>query len=120
LFPGAIPQSADHRVFLYLLRHIPGKLLIVSDGHPRPSQPRRMGLCATAERALVAGVLPAYAPELTPVEYLWSHWKQHELPNFRPTTFGQLSHYARPALRRMRRRPTLVIAFWQQAELFSL
>src|SRR5436309_3124414 len=64
--------------------------------------------------------LPAYAPELNPVEYLWSHWKQHELPNFCPATFGQLSHYARQALRRMRRRPTLVIAFWQQAELFPM
>jgi hypothetical protein len=31
-----------------------------------------------------------------------------------------LSHHARRALRRMRRRPTLVIAFWQQAELFPL
>jgi hypothetical protein len=34
--------------------------------------------------------------------------------------FGQLSHYARKALRRMRKRPTLVIAFWRQAELFPL
>jgi len=31
-----------------------------------------------------------------------------------------LSHYARQALRRMRKRPALVIAFWQQAELFPL
>jgi hypothetical protein len=59
--------------------------------------------------------LPAYAPELNPVEYLWSHWKQHELPNFCPTTFGQLSQHARQALRRMRRRSTLVIAFWSAA-----
>jgi len=36
--------------------------------------------------------LPAYAPEPNPVEYLWSHWKQHELPNFCPQTFGELSH----------------------------
>src|ERR1700674_2462217 len=57
---------------------------------------------------------------LNPVEYLWSHWKQHELPNFSPSTFGQLSHHARQALRRMRRRPTLVAAFWQQADLFPL
>ena len=64
--------------------------------------------------------LPGYAPELNPVEYLWSHWKQHELPNFCPTTFGQLSYHARQALRRMRRRPTLVRAFWEQAELFPL
>jgi transposase len=31
--------------------------------------------------------LPTYAPELNPVEYLWPHWKQHELPNFCPQTF---------------------------------
>ena len=63
---------------------------------------------------------PGTHEAVNPVEYLWSHWKQHELPNFCPTTFGQLSHYARQALRRMRRRPTLVIAFWQQAELFPM
>ena len=49
---------------------------------------------------------PGYAPS----------WKQHELPNFCPQNFGQLSHYARNALRRMRKRP-LVIAFWGQAKL---
>ena len=52
------------------------------------------------------------------IEYLWSHWKQHELPNFCPQNFWQLSHYARKALRRMRKRATLVTAFWAQAELF--
>jgi transposase len=25
--------------------------------------------------------LPAYAPELNPVEYIWGYCKQHELPN---------------------------------------
>ena len=54
------------------------------------------------------------------MEYLWSHWKQHELPNFCPTTFGQLSHDASQALRRMRKRPTLVIAFWQQTDSVSI
>ena len=34
--------------------------------------------------------------------------------------FRQLSLQARSALRRMRRRPTLVCAFWKQAELFPL
>jgi len=68
----------------------------------------------------VGEFLPGYAPDLNPVEYLWSHWKQHELPNFCPQNFGQLSSYARKALRRMRKRPTLVAAFWRQAELFPL
>jgi|HubBroStandDraft_4_1064222.scaffolds.fasta_scaffold12848_2 hypothetical protein len=34
--------------------------------------------------------------------------------------FGQLSLHARRALQRMRRRPTLVCAFWEQAELCPL
>ena len=62
--------------------------------------------------------LPAYATE--PVEYLWGCWKHHELPNFCPRDFAQLSYHARRALRRMRRRPTLVMAFWEQADLFPL
>jgi hypothetical protein len=68
----------------------------------------------------VVEFLPGYAPELNPVEYRWSHWKQHELPNLCPQNFGQLSRYARQALRRVCIRPTLEIAFWRQAELFLL
>lgn len=35
--------------------------------------------------------LPAYAPELNPVEYLWGYWKVHELPHFCPKTFSELT-----------------------------
>jgi hypothetical protein len=31
-----------------------------------------------------------------------------------------MTHQVRQALRRMRKRPTLVIAFWQQAGLFPM
>jgi transposase len=54
--------------------------------------------------------LPAYAPALNPVEYLWGYWKQHELPNFCPKTFAELSHHAVRALKRMRRLPRLLTA----------
>jgi len=57
--------------------------------------------------------LPAYAPEVNPAEYIWGYWKHHELPNFCPRDFGQLSSQARRALRRMR----LVRSSWRQAEL---
>jgi transposase len=62
--------------------------------------------------------LPAYASGLNPVEYLQSHWKQDDLLNFCPTTFGRLSHHAREALRRMPRRPTLVIAVGNRQTCF--
>src|SRR5438309_1948514 len=61
---------------------------------------------------------PPYAPELNPVEFIWAHWKQHELPNLCPKDYYQLSEAARRTLRRMRRRPRLIAAFWQQASLW--
>jgi len=63
--------------------------------------------------------LPGYAPELNPVEYIWGHLKKQEIPNLFPRELWQLSDAARAALRRMRRRPTLVRAFWKQADLFE-
>jgi hypothetical protein len=72
------------------------------------------------DRRLWVEFLPAHAPKLNQVEYLWSHWKQDELPNLCPTTVGALSHYARQALRRMRRRPTLVIASGQLVSMVTI
>ena len=104
----------------HLLRHLPGKLLIVWDGL-RSHRSRIAWEFVRQQRGrLWLEFLPAYAPELNPVEYLWAHWKHHELPNFCPDSYGELSYHARRALRRMRRRPMLVCAFWQQAELFPL
>ena len=120
LFPGAIRSPQIIEFLSHLLRHIPGKLLIVWDGLPGHRSRAVWDFVQPQRGRLWLEFLPANAPELNPVEYLWSPWKQHELRNFCPTTFGQLSHHARQALRRMRRRPTLVIAFWQQAELFPL
>jgi len=120
LFPGAIRSPQIIQFLAHLLRHIPGKLLIVWDGLPAHRSRAVWQFVQQQRGRLWLEYLPGYAPELNPVEYLWSHWKQHELPNFCPTTFGQLSASARQALRRMRRRPTLVCAFWEQAELFPM
>ena len=120
LFPGAIRSPQIIEFLSHLLRHLPGKLLIVWDGLPGHRSRVTWEFIRQQRGRLWVEFLPAYAPELNPVEYLWSHWKQHELPNFCPQNFGQLSHYARRALRRMRKRSTLVIAFWRQAELFPL
>lgn len=119
LFPGAIrgPQVVE---FLgHLLRQRAGKLLVIWDGLPAHRSRVVKDFVAQHRGRLEVEFLPAYAPELNPVEYLWGYWKQQELPNFCPKDFGELSVFARRALRRMRRRPQLVTAFWKQAELFS-
>lgn len=119
IFPGSIRAPQVVEFLTHLLRHLRGKVLVVWDGLPvHRSQLVKQFLTAQNGR-LQLERLPAYAPELNPVEYLWGHWKQHELPNLCPKTFGELSHHARQALRRMRRRPTLVTAFWRQAKLFG-
>jgi transposase len=115
--PGAIRGPQIILFLSHLLRHIPGKLLIVWDGLPAHPSGAVWKFIRQQRGQLWVEFLPGYAPELNPVEYLWAHWKQHELPNFCPTTFAQLSSQARRALRR---RPPLVCPFREQAELFPL
>jgi transposase len=117
LYPGTIRAAQIIDFLAHLLRHVQGKLLVVWDGLPAHRARLVTQFIAAQRGRLVVERLPAYAPELNPVEYIWGYWKHHELPNFCPRDFGQLSCQARQALRRMRRRPRLVRSFWRQAEL---
>lgn len=62
--------------------------------------------------------LPAYAPELNPVEYLWAWLKRHALANFCPDNLQLLQQTARSKLRSAPRRTLIIAACWKQAELF--
>ena len=119
LFAGAIRGPQLVEFLTHLLRHLPGKLLVIWDGLPGHRSRLVKDFVAGQKGRLELERLPAYAPELNPVEYLWGHLKHHELPNFCPKDLGELSHHAIRALRRLRRRPTLVVAFWKQAGLFE-
>lgn len=117
LYPGSIksPEIVD---FLgRLQRAVPGKLLIIWDGLRQHRSHLVKEFVARQGGALHLEYLPAYAPELNPVEYIWGYWKKHELPNFCAKDFSHLTTVARRALRRMQRRSRLVTAFWQQAQL---
>ena len=100
LFPGAIRSPQIIQFLAHLSRHIPGKLLIIWDGLKGHGRRKVWEYLQQQRGRLWLEYLPGYAPELNPVEYLWSHWKQHELPNFCPQDFGQLSVQARRALQR--------------------
>jgi len=54
--------------------------------------------------------LPAYAPELNPVELLWSHLKTNALANYAPADVADLHTTTRRALQRLRRRYPLLRA----------
>lgn len=120
LFPGSIRSPQVMEFLEHLLRHIRGKLLVVWDGLSSHRSKVIWEFVSQQKGRLWLEFLPAYAPELNPVEYIWGYWKEHELPNLCPEDFAELSHEAKQALKRMRRRPSLVCAFWEQAELFPL
>ena len=92
-------------------------LLIVWDRLPA-HRSRLVGEFLDSLDGLIAvEYLPPYAPELNPDEYLWGYWKHHVLPNVCPKDLWELNHRARQTLRRMRRRPCLITAFWKQSSL---
>ena len=118
LFPGAIKAPQIIQFLEHLMRHLHRPLLVIWDGLPGHRSAAVRGFVAAQGRRLTLEGLPGYAPELNPVEHIWGYLKEHELPNLCPRERWQLGAAARGALRRMRRRPTLVAAFWKQAELF--
>jgi len=90
-------------VFLrQLLSQIEGKIMVIWDGAPihRSKEVRHFlsqegeGAC---ERLLLVR-LPAYAPDLNPVEGVWSYLKGVELANLCCHDFPQLYHHLQSAL----------------------
>ena len=119
IFPKAIAKEEVVQFLGHLLRHLAGPLLIIWDRLPA----HRSHLVAEFVNSLNGWMeieyLPAYAPELNPVEYLWGHWKHHELPNVCARDLWHLGEGARRTLHRLRQRPRLITAFWKQASLFD-
>ena len=119
LFPGAIKAPPLIEFLEHLMRHLPGKLLLIWDGWPGHRSRLVRAFVEEQKGRLELEFLPAYAPELNPVEYIWGHLQAHELSNLCPKDLSQLSLHAIRALQRMRRRPRLVTAFWKQSHLFQ-
>jgi transposase len=55
--------------------------------------------------------LPAYAPELNPVEYLWANLKGTELANFTGDTVTEVADQAEQGIRRVCDSDSLVMGF---------
>lgn len=118
IHPGSIKGPQVIEFLRHLERHVRGKLTIVWDGAPiHRSRLVKEYVEGTGGRVVVER-LPAYAPELNPVEYMWGNLKQHQIGNLIATQAWELSMAATAALRRMRRRRPLIIACYKQATLW--
>jgi transposase len=116
-FPGAItgPQIVEY--LKALKATLRGKLLVIWDGLPAHRSRVVRDYVESLDGHIQLERLPAYAAELNPVEYLFGNAKQRELANLCVPTIAEVRRYASRRLQSMQRRPTLVRAFWQQAEL---
>lgn len=62
--------------------------------------------------------LPPYAPELNPVEYVWSYLKSNPLANIALTEIDSLTHLARCHSRKLQHRESLLRSFVNHSPLF--
>lgn len=61
--------------------------------------------------------LPPYAPELNPIEYIWSNVKYHQLANLAPESEAELFIHAKEALCRARKNKSLLRSCLQHAPI---
>ncbi|NUY05920.1 IS630 family transposase [Paraburkholderia youngii] len=118
LHDGAI-KSAQIIEFLKALRaQLRRKLMIVWDGAAQHKSRVVREYLDSTDGAIQMALLPGYAPDLNPVEYLWAWLKRHALANFCPDNLAELKHTARSKLKSGQKRKSIIIACWKQAELW--
>src|SRR5207249_3848023 len=117
--PGSIKSEQVIEFLQALRKHLKGeKLLVLWDGAPIHRSRKVAQFIAATSGGIAVERLPAYAPELNPVEYIWAHLKEHEVGNLIVRQAWELSFEATAALRRIRRRPRIPSACYAQSTLW--
>jgi transposase len=93
------------------------KATLLWDGLPSHRSNAMRAWIRTQRSWLVVERLPAYAPELNPVEGLWSSLKAVELANLTSLTLAEVIRQANQGIQRVRRTPYLAYSFLRQAGL---
>lgn len=104
-------RSAQIVQFLkHILRHVGGNILVVWDNLSAHRSKLVQHFIVSQER-LESLHLPPYAPDLNPVEFLWSYLKKSELANVCCQSLEQLRYEIRKALERVRHKRDILVAF---------
>jgi len=116
--PTSLNGTHSIAFLLHLGRLVGGRLLVIWDGSPihRRAEVQEFVASETAGGVRLES-LPAYAPDLNPVEWLWRHLKEVELRNLTCLDLDQLHLELHLALGRIRQRPSLVTSFFKGAGL---
>ena len=99
LFPGSVKGPQINEFLQVLQRQLRRPLLIIWDGLPALRSRLARDYVETKDGAIQLERLPAYAPDLNPVEYIWSYRMRREVVHFCPQDFAVLTTSA-PLFRR--------------------
>ena len=114
------PCNVDTEAVLAMLRHLrrrhPGGFLLVLDRWSVHRSAVRQFLARGDGRVEVEW-LPAYAPELNPVEHVWGRAKYVDLANFVPAQAEHLRRAVEASLVKTRGRQTTLRSFFEHAKL---
>jgi transposase len=101
-----------------LKRHFPRQRVVLIWDGLGGHKSRAMATYVARQRAwLTVEPLPAYAPELNPIEQVWGNVKTRELANVCAPDLAALRPPLRAGFARVRRHPQLAFAFLQHAGL---
>ena len=118
LYPGAIGELEVIDFLKALVRHIDGPLMIVWDRLPAHRSRMVREFIELSEGHIVTEYLPAYAPELNPVGiHLGVLETTRVAERLSEGLLGTRRTCPAKPLRRMRRKPRLITAFWKQSSL---
>lgn len=95
------------------------KLLLVWDGLPAHRAKIVVDYIRSQRHWLRVERYPGYAPELSPVEFMWSPIKCKDLAQVPPQGLGQLIGLVRKAFRRIKKNKTLLKNCLRKAGVFS-
>ena len=116
--------AMDARDFLRLLedfkKELRGKkVLLIWDSLPAHRSKIVQAYIASQKRWLRVERYPGYAPELSPVEFIWSPMKTKDLAGARPNGLKYLTRIVRKSFRRIRKDKTLLKNCLRKAGVLS-
>jgi putative transposase len=99
-----------------LLRHLRGKVIVVWDGGSNHKGPAIRAVTDRFPR-LELERLPGYAPDLNPVEMVWSYLKHGLMANFVPRHVRHLDQVVRGHLGKLGTDPAMIRSLWGGSRL---
>lgn len=118
MHPGAVRSPQIIRFLRHLRRHIRGRIILLWDGLHAHRSLETQAYIRTQCSWLTVHRLPAYAPELNPVEAMWSWFKGTVTANLCPEDLEPVRQQLRLGRRRLGGHPDRLGGFLNKAGLF--